>query len=725
MAEATNTSSSSSVQDPALVEDISNPLFLHHAESPGAMLVSEPLIGENYHAWVRSMRKALVAKNKFGFVNGSITLSSPLIKTPAAVDAWIRCDNMVGSWLMKAVSPQIRVSITYRDTALEIWNDLRDTHSQGNGPRIFQLQKDIASMCQGDSSITNYFTQLKLFWDQLQNFRPTPTCSCGKCTCNLPQKIEDLRLQDSVMQFLMGLNESYSQIKGQILLMEPLPTVNKAYSLLIQEERQRNVGIGNPVHIESTTLAVKGSEANSNPNFPNFPAFFANSGVFGGKNSKGRDRPICTHCGKLGHVMEKCFKLHGFPPGFKPKGKNFRVNQVNVQDAYADDDHTSANFPFTQEQCQQFLTMLGTQMQAAHLNSGGKEVQFNMGNKEAHMANSVIKPNPSASSSSSGIDAFTMAGTFNHTCSNLRHSVFSAQITHRTAFGGNVWVIDTGATDHIVYSVNLLTDFTAVNCVVALPNGETALVTHIGSICISENLVLTNVLCVPSFSFNLLSVSQLTKKMHCCLIFLSAFCFIQDLNCWRTIGVGEVHDGLYLLQHSPSDTCAIPNQSQAIPSFHSIFNSVFHSIFSSNKSHVVNNVKVPFSVWHSRLGHPSDAKISVLKNVLPDLNSDSNKICEICPLAKHKRLPFPFHNHVSEFPFDLIHCDIWGPYVVPTVAGHKYFLTIVDDCTRSTWVYLMKSKSETRSLLQSFYTMIKNQFGKSIKVFRTDNGLEF
>ena len=75
MAEAPNTSSSSSVQDLVLVEDISNPLFLHHAENPGAMLVSEPLIGENYHAWVRSMKKALVAKNKFGFVNGSITLS--------------------------------------------------------------------------------------------------------------------------------------------------------------------------------------------------------------------------------------------------------------------------------------------------------------------------------------------------------------------------------------------------------------------------------------------------------------------------------------------------------------------------------------------------------------------------------------------------------------------------------------------------------------------------
>ena len=86
---------------------MSNSLFLHHAESPRAMLVSGPLIGENYHAWPCSMKKASIAKNKFGFVNGSITLSSPLVKTPAEVDAWIRYDNMVGSCLMKAISPQI------------------------------------------------------------------------------------------------------------------------------------------------------------------------------------------------------------------------------------------------------------------------------------------------------------------------------------------------------------------------------------------------------------------------------------------------------------------------------------------------------------------------------------------------------------------------------------------------------------------------------------------
>ena len=80
-------------------------------------------------------------------------------------------------------------------------------------------------------------------------------------------------------------------------------------------------------HVESTTLAVKGS--NSKPAFFNF-AFSR------GKNSKGKDRPICYNCGRLDPTMEKCFKLHGFPPGFKPKGKTSTANQVGVQDDLAE-----------------------------------------------------------------------------------------------------------------------------------------------------------------------------------------------------------------------------------------------------------------------------------------------------------------------------------------------------------------------------------------------------
>lgn len=121
------------------------------------------------------------------------------------------------------------------------------------------------------------------------------------------------------MKFLMGLNDSFSQVKTQILLMDPLLSINKVYSLLIQEEMQQVVSNGSISHVKSTTLVAKGQ------------SFGSNSGsIFNGNNAgKARERPTCTHCGKLGHTIEKCYKLHGFPPGFKFKGKGSMAHQVS------------------------------------------------------------------------------------------------------------------------------------------------------------------------------------------------------------------------------------------------------------------------------------------------------------------------------------------------------------------------------------------------------------
>ena len=98
-----------------------DPLFLHHGESPSIALVTQPLTrSENYSAWARAVRKALLTKNKLGFIDGVLTLSSPLVSIPSAVQAWIRCDNMVGTWLTNSVSPRLQASIIYEDTALGI-----------------------------------------------------------------------------------------------------------------------------------------------------------------------------------------------------------------------------------------------------------------------------------------------------------------------------------------------------------------------------------------------------------------------------------------------------------------------------------------------------------------------------------------------------------------------------------------------------------------------------
>lgn len=69
--------------------------------------------------------------------------------------------------------------------------------------------------------------------------------------------------------------------------------------------------------------------------------------------------------------------------------------------------------------------------------------------------------------------------------------------------------------------------------------------------------------------------------------------------------------------------------------------------------------------------------------------------------------------------------DIWGPVSTPSIQGHKYFLTIVDDHSRHTWIFLMKNKGETRNCIIHFITFIHNQFPIKIKAIRSDNGSEF
>ena len=142
MANATATNTSTTASSSSLQEsyNLNDPLFLHPGENPGVVLTSQPLVGEeNYSAWARSVRKSLIGKNKLGFIDGSITISSPLVNSPTAIQAWIRADNIVGTWIINSVSPKLQGSIIYRDTAFEIWTELRDTFSQGNGTKVFNI----------------------------------------------------------------------------------------------------------------------------------------------------------------------------------------------------------------------------------------------------------------------------------------------------------------------------------------------------------------------------------------------------------------------------------------------------------------------------------------------------------------------------------------------------------------------------------------------------------
>jgi hypothetical protein len=167
-------------------------------------------------------------------------------------------------------------------------------------------------------------------------------------------------------------------------------------------------------------------------------------------------------------------------------------------------------------------------------------------------------------------------------------------------------------------------------------------------------------------------------------------------------------DCFYLLPENEVSS----NASESIPSFHK------HVSF--------NSIKEPScDLWHYRLGHPSNSRIRLIQSIVPAISCKQNEICSICPLAKQHKLLFPVSVSISEFPFDLLHCDIWGPMATSSINGSKFFLTIVDDCTRFTWVHLMQHKSQTASIIHSFSNMVQTQFKTKIKCIRSDNGSEF
>lgn len=268
------------------------------------------------------------------------------------------------------------------------------------------------------------------------------------------------------------------------------------------------------------------------------------------------------------------------------------------------------------------------------------------------------------------------------------------------------WIIDTGATDHMICSPSL---FTTITCTtqahVQLPNGTQVAVTHIGTVQLSPEIRLTNVLCVPSFTFNLLSVSKLTHNPSLCVVFLRDHCFTQVLSSWMTVGLAKNNHGLYYLLPS----------SLGFKSSNSKFN-----------SQVACTTKHPkIDVWHFRLRHLSSQRMNLIQSSFPDVKFSNQDHCTVCHLAKQKRVSFPVSITRSDSIFDLIHCDVWGPYSQPSLQGHQYFLTIVDDHSRVTWVHLMKFKSETKQILQSFIRMVGTQFNSKVKQVRTDNGMEF
>ena len=201
------------------------------------------------------------------------------------------------------------------------------------------------------------------------------------------------------------------------------------------------------------------------------------------------------------------------------------------------------------------------------------------------------------------------------------------------------WVIDSGASAHMTGTPSTLTSYHPDSSIpnVHIADGRPCTVRGYGTSRATATLPLYNVLYVPRFPTNLLSISAITKALNCGVFFYPYHCIFQDLSTGQRIGLGRENGrGIYeLVANYPS--------------------AGLRTLFSLSASSC--SSKTSF-LWHCRLGHPSFSK---LKENLPWLRLCDYK-CEPCEVGKHHRSTYSARTGISsKRPFDLVHCDVWGP----------------------------------------------------------------
>uniref|UniRef100_A0A2N9G595 Integrase catalytic domain-containing protein n=1 Tax=Fagus sylvatica TaxID=28930 RepID=A0A2N9G595_FAGSY len=257
----------------------------------------------------------------------------------------------------------------------------------------------------------------------------------------------------------------------------------------------------------------------------------------------------------------------------------------------------------------------------------------------------------------------------------------SASNLHYTQ-SSETWLTDSGASDHITANASTLNSQT--------PYQGTEQVT-VGN---GQNLPIQSI------------VHKLCLDNNCSCHFDAHKLLIQDLPTGRLLYKGLSKDGVYPINSSQFCTSA-----------------------SSKTACFASSSAQKWELWHSRLGHPS---AKVLHTIFPSLSScnslASNSVhshCKHCLAGKMHQLPFSVSTNKVTAPFQLVHADLWGPAPSVSLNGFKFYLVLVDEYTKFTWVYLLTHKSDTFPIFKQFLALVKTQFQHSVQLFRTDCGGEF
>ncbi|XP_010693879.1 uncharacterized protein LOC104906777 [Beta vulgaris subsp. vulgaris] len=382
-----------------------DPYFIAASDNPTSSLVATVFNGVNYIRWSKNVRRALIAKNKEGFINGEILKPSV---TNKVYQKWKRVDFMVVNWILSSMNVELADDFGYIDTAIDLWKELAERFGQSNGPLIYQLKKEIDNLRQENLTIVTYYGKLKKLWDEMNSLRAFPSCICGalnNCSCSFLKKLADFEDEDRMMKFLLGLNEGFDNTITNVLSMDPLPGIYRVFSITQQIEKQKEVSsmvADNNAMISSAMVAQ---------------AYKGNIHMQGRKDwrelKKEKMNKQCSHCKGKGHTADQCFQIIGYPEwynaikaskGNQSHGARLAANVYSTQDMAETDPLDSTNE----------VTGVNSDM----LNAICQEVMKAMKGKQVQVGDS------------SGISCANYAGITSHS--------FNCHVN-------DLWIIDSGA----------------------------------------------------------------------------------------------------------------------------------------------------------------------------------------------------------------------------------------------------------------------------------------
>ncbi|GJV78261.1 hypothetical protein Tco_1509845 [Tanacetum coccineum] len=329
------------------------------------------------------MKLALQARNKYAFVDGTC-VKSAYVASNILYAQWDRCNVVVLTWIMNYVSADVYMGLVYSVDAATVWKDLESTYDKVDGSIIFNL--------------------LNSLWREFDALTKLPVY-----VCDANKELDTHNKLMKLMQFLMGLDDCYQSVRNSLLIKDPLPEVKDAYVTMSREES--HIGIPESSSVTEGKINAISFAAKSSNNFKrgnnNANNGYNNSHTRSNNNknvNRGSNPNLsCKNCGMIGHTIERCYELIGYPPGFKKvtnpikqtnrfkQGFNANIDvKSNDKQQSARSQNTSSS-SFTPEQMKKLLNLINeTSNGSIHANMADSGAKQHLTVSTVGMSNDVL-----------------------------------------------------------------------------------------------------------------------------------------------------------------------------------------------------------------------------------------------------------------------------------------------------------------------------------------------